>query len=63
MNAYIVERETEGRKWFDLHTISSIPTDSATKGMDTDNLIPQWAKDNPQVRVAQVELVEVLWKK
>jgi hypothetical protein len=53
---WIVIRETEGREWVDVGTLSHDYDGAARKGRELDDKIPQWASANPIARIAPASL-------
>lgn len=58
--AYAAIRRNSEREWIDQSTIDCLPSNVREKANKTDALIPQWAKANPVVRIAEIKIDEVL---
>ena len=55
-----IRRDDEGKEWIDLNTISGFPKISGINAQQIDKECgPHWAKGNPVVRYAQIEIREV----
>lgn len=52
-------RCTDGREWLDISTISLLAEEAERKAKETDTKLPQWARYNPVVRFAIVEIREI----
>lgn len=48
-----------GREWIATDELGLVAEDARRKAENCDKLIPQWAKQNPVVRIARVEIREV----
>lgn len=57
--AAIRECRDEKREWIDTATITYLPELTRVLATNTDTTIPQYAHDNPVVRIGRFSLIEV----
>lgn len=59
--AYAAVRKSKdsGREWIPTSTISLLIWDVRKKVKEEEELAPDWAKDNPVVRIAKIKIEEV----
>ena len=53
-----IRRTPEGNEWLDTVTLGWDQDDAMGKALATNKIIPQWAKENPVIRVVAVDIVE-----
>jgi len=56
---YLAVRKTDGKEWFDINAWGYVVAMVDDKTSKVDKATPHWSKDNPVVRVAQVEIKEI----
>jgi hypothetical protein len=55
---FAVIRRADGKAYIDITTISGLAETARDKAKATDKQIPEWAKDNPIIRVSRVVISE-----
>lgn len=59
-HGYMAVRLTEDKEWLDKETLAYSESDARKFATDSEKNIPEWAKENPVVRVAKIRIEEVL---
>lgn len=53
----VIRLSSDGHKWLDTSTLASLREESQLKADNTDHELPQWAKNNRQIRVVETTLI------
>ena len=53
----IIRLTSDGHKWLDTSTLASLREEAQLKADNMDNELPQWAKNNRQIRVIETTLI------
>ena len=55
---FFAVRQSDEKEWIDVNTWGYVPQTSRDKAEQTNANIPQWARNNAVVRIAQFKLSE-----
>lgn len=56
---FFAVRKSEEKEWVDLSSWGYVALTAQDSAANVDDAIPQWAKENPVVRIAKFRLVEI----